>query len=433
MIKRQNLKRNLIIFLLLSTSLFAQESSGILGQNSIFDRENPKYQSSLERLYKTRTVLGTVAPQVLEGTLDENEYLVGPGDQFQIHLFGELENEFICTVLPEGEVLIPTIGALSISGLTLKAAKEKVHQRIQSIYIKSDIQISLAGLRKFRIYLSGEVLKPGTYFAQASDRLSDIIEIAEGLADWADESQIEIRHLNGSVDTVNITNFFRKAQKEANPYVQGGDVIFVPAIDLTKPYVLVESHVEKVLQDRQIEQKVINKKSSRKIYRLLENETVTKFLSRISSYSAEIDLSSITLIRDGSEQVLDLLNKFDEYDQLELKNKDLLMIPDLLHEVYVRGEVLAPGAYIFNVNLRADDYVGKAGVIERAKSSKQIIVIRKKTGEILKGGDVIIEQGDTIIVPRKSRETIRDYIYIIAPVVSMLISSYSFYLTLQRN
>lgn len=421
------MKRIIVLFLLFSATLIAQESSSLFGQNPIFDRENPKYESSLERMYKNRSVLETISPQVLEGVLDDEEYFVGPGDQFQIHLFGELENDFICMVLPEGEVLIPTVGAVSISGLSLKAAKEKLGQKIKTTYIKSDIRISLVGLRKFRIYLSGEVLKPGTYFAQASDRVSDILEVAEGLADWADESQLQIRHLNGTIDTVNISDFFRKAQKEANPYVQGGDVIFVPPIDLTKPYVLVESHIEKILESRQVEQKVVNKKSSRKIYRLLENETLPNFLSRIASYSAEIDLSSISLIRNGKEQVMDLLNNFQEYDDFLLKSRDLLMIPDLVHEVYVRGEVRIPGAYIFNVNLTVNDYVGKAGVLERAKGSDYIQVIRKSDGTVLKGGDVIIEQGDTIIVPRKSRELIRDYIGIVIPVASILLSTYSIY------
>lgn len=417
----------LVLSVFAVTFLFGQEQPSVFTQQPTFDRENPKYETSLERMYKSRTVLNTITPQILENIIDENLYIVGPGDQFQLHLFGAMEGDFVFMVLPEGNVIIPTVGPVYINGLNLKRAKAQIKQQIAGRYLKAEASINLVALRKFRIYLSGEVIKPGTYFAQASDRVSDIIEVAEGLADWADETRIEIRHLSGSVDTVNISTFFRQADKKSNPFVQGGDIIYVPPIDLNQPYVLVESHVEKVLENKQVDQKVINKKSSRKIYRLLKNETLPAFLSRIASYSAEIDLSSITLIRDNQEQVLDMLDNFKKYEHYLLQSKDILMIPDLVHEVYVRGEVRIPGAYIFNVNLTANDYVGKAGVLEKAKGNTDIVVVRKGTGEILHGGNVIIEQGDTIIVPRKSRELIRDYIGIIIPIASILITTYSIY------
>ncbi len=417
--------------LLFSSLLYAQNQT-TLQSTSVVDRESPKYGSSLEKFYKTRSVLRTIAPQVLETEIIDSLYGVGPGDQLNIHIFGELEDEFPVTVSPEGTVVIPTVGSVSVAGLDLRTAKNKIKTLIGQSYLKADVKIDLLGMRKFRVYLVGEVQKPGTYFAQASDRVADIIQVAEGLTDWADETQIQIRHSDNTIDTLNIAGFLRFADKKNNPYVRGGDVIYIPPIDLNQPYVLVESHKEKVLENREAQQAVVNKTSTRKIYRIIKGETLPNFLERIASYSAEVDLSRITLIRDEKELVIDLLGQHEKYREFTLRHKDLLIIPDLIHEVYVRGEVKNPGAFVYNVNLTANDYIGKAGVLEKAKGSEDVLVVRAKTGQILKGGDVIIEKGDTIIVPRKNRELIRDYIGIIAPIVSMIISSYSFYLTVTR-
>ena len=425
--------RAFFLILLFSSLLYAQGQTNLQSaSNSFVDRESPKYQTSLEKFYKSRSILRTVSPQVLEKEIADSGYVVGPGDQLNIHMFGEMEEEFPVTISPEGTVVIPTVGSVSVAGLDLRSAKKKIRDLVRGSYLKADVKIDLLVMRKFRVYLVGEVEQPGTYFAQASDRLTDIIQVAQGLTDWADETRIQIRHHNGRVDTLNISGFLRFADKKNNPFVQGGDVIYVPPIDLNKPYVLVESHKEKILENKEAQQSVVNKTSTRKIYRLVKGETLPRFLERIASYSAEVDLSRITLIRDGEEQVIDLLGEHDKYKDFTLRHKDLLIIPDLIHEVYVRGEVKKPGAFVYNVNLTANDYIGKAGVLEKAKGSDAVLVVRAKTGEIEKGGDVIIEKGDTIIVPRKNRELLRDYIGIIAPIVSMIISTYSFYLTVTK-
>jgi protein involved in polysaccharide export with SLBB domain len=115
----------------------------------------------------------------------------------------------------------------------------------------------------------------------------------------------------------------------------------------------------------------------------------------------------------------------DKAKTLRLQNNDLIIIPNLIKKVYVQGEVYRPGAYEFDVNLTANDYAGVAGVWERAQSSEDIIIIRRETGEVLKGGETIIHKGDTIIVPRKLREDVRGYMTILLPILTLGFTVYS--------
>ncbi|HID38904.1 MAG TPA: hypothetical protein EYP36_05260 [Calditrichaeota bacterium] len=397
----------------------------IVEEQPLLDRLNPKYNTSIEKQRIEREIIRTSTPQVLEDVLDPELYIIGPGDQFRLFIFGMLENEFSLTVLPEGYVYIPTIGKVDVRNLTLAQAKEKIKKKVEESYVKSEVSVNLAGLRKFRVYLTGEVITPGTYFVQGSDRVSDVIEIAGGVKDWADATNIEIRHNNGQSDTLNLLRYYRQGDKSVNPFLRSGDVIYVTPIDLTKPYILVESRIDKVLEGQTEGNKVVEEKSTREIYRLLEGETVVSFLQRISAFTSEIDLAKITLIRDGEENIIDLLYNFSNFEDFALQSRDRLIIPNLISEVYVQGEVLKPGAYIFDVNLTASDYASKAGIKEKAKSIDNLIVIRAATGEVLTGGDIIIEKGDIIIVPRKVREDVRDYITILVPIITMGLSLYA--------
>ncbi|HGY56416.1 MAG TPA: polysaccharide export protein [Caldithrix abyssi] len=411
----------ILLFSLLSVSSFAQTAQ----EMPLLDRQNPKYDTSMEKQLLEREVIRTPTPQVLEDALDPEVYMVGPGDQFRLFIFGMLENEFDITVLPEGDVFIPTVGKINVKGLNLTRAKEKIKRKVEESYVKSEVSVNLSGLRKFRVYLTGEVNTPGTYFVQGSDRVSDVIEIAGGAKDWADATSVILRHKGGAADTLNLLRFYRQGDKSVNPLLQGGDMIYVAPIDLTKPYIIVESRIEKVLEGQTPDNKVVNEKSTRAIFRLDEGETVIQFLQRISAFSAEIDLAKITLIRDTTEYVIDLLNRFTEYSSFVLKNRDRLIVPNLVSEVYVQGEVLRPGSYVYDVNLTANDYAGKAGVREKSKPSEDIIVIRAATGEIVVGGETIVEKGDRIIVPRKVREDVRDYMAILLPIVSIALSMYA--------
>ncbi|APF20198.1 Soluble ligand binding domain-containing protein [Caldithrix abyssi DSM 13497] len=414
------------------SSGFAQDIP-TLQENILLDRENPKYQTSLEKFYKQRSITRTISPQVLEAEIEDSLYMVGPGDQLGIHVFGEIEIDFLVTVSPEGVVVIPTIGTLNIGKLSLKEAKEKLKDFINTNYHASTIHIDLISMRKFRVYLVGEVANPGTYFAQATDRVSDIIEVGGGLKDWADETNIQIHHRNGRVDTLDILRFYAFGDKDNNPTVDGGDVIYVPAIDLNSPHVIVEWNKEEINETMNTEQFLFQTKYKRKIYRIINNETLIEFLERIAILDNQVELEHIIVKRAGEEISVDLFDEYNKEDKFILKKGDALIVPDIVDKVYVQGEVLNPGAYPYQVNLTANDYIGMSGILEKSKTGSSILVIRAKSGKVLKGGNVIVNKGDIVVVPRKTRESIRDYLSILTPMVSIIISTYSLYLTISKK
>ena len=69
--------------------------------------------------------------------------------------------------------------------------------------------------------------------------------------------------------------------------------------------------------------------------------------------------------------------------------------------------------------------MGHAGLLESSKDINSIRVVHVKTGKTEKGKDVVVEKGDIIIVPRKTRDVTRDYLTIIVPVISLGLTAFA--------
>ena len=404
--------------MLMLTNVFSQEEK----RKNVFDRENKKYPNSLERYYLQKSLTRTMAPQVLENIIDENKYIVGPGDEFQIHLWGEIENQLDATINPHGSLIIPSVGEIKLHDLTLADAKSKILEDISKKYLSDEISINLMTLKKFRVYLAGEIELPGTYFVQASDRVSDVLEIANGVTDWADGTRIEIRNSNGEKNYIDLSEFYLDGIKEQNPFLNAGDVIYVPSIDVTRGYVIVEGNAEisSSLRSETEPQTQIPVSSLLGVYALKKDETLYEFMRRVGGLSRKSDLEDVVVVRQGKETHFNLLEREEEFVTYKLEDKDKIVITPMVDQVYVSGEVYLPGRYPFKANYKASDYVGAAGELETAADPEDYEIIRRETGEQLSGSDVIIEKGDTIFVPKSGGEKFKDFMVVITPSLSLL-------------
>ncbi len=405
------------LFIIVFTSvIFSQD------EMPIFDPTQKKYDTSLEKYYKDRSITRPAVPQILEQELEDKKYTVGPGDLFKIRILGEIDVEFEADVLPEGNILIPKVGDISISGETLYNAKSKIRDKVGSFYLKSEISINLIRLRKFRVYLTGEVKNPGTYFAQGSDRVSDVIEIADGITDWADDTQIELRNMDGQTAFLDLNSFYLHGNKDQNPFLHGGDLIHVHSINIEERYVIVEGN-STIATKLEGEENQTGQTNLLGIYPIRAAEKLNDFLLRIGALSKRSNLENITIERDSTIIHINLLNPDDPNLNLIMKHRDKIYIPPLQDRVYVRGEVLTPGPLAYYANYKAIDYVGMAGALDSSAEPDEYVVIRIKNGEAAQGGNVVVHKGDTIIVPKRGREVFKDLFVIITPAVSLLLSA----------
>ena len=111
----------------------------------------------------------------MEGPIDAESYIVGPGDVLSINVWSTIPFTNTAFVTPEGMIIIPTVGVVDVAGKTLAETKAAVANAARKIYIKGEITTSLISPRIFSVTISGLVSNPGSYYASAVQRVDQVI------------------------------------------------------------------------------------------------------------------------------------------------------------------------------------------------------------------------------------------------------------------
>jgi protein involved in polysaccharide export with SLBB domain len=408
-----------IISLVIFCSLLWQDTAA----QRIDKRTNKNEESDINLPFRTKlqkeqaelkeTPLTIDSPiQPLEAAVDAATYIVGPGDIFQISIWSGIEATFKIPVNPEGELIIPTIGALAVDGKALSEVQKQIREAGNKKYLQTLITANLVSLRRFRVHVTGQVLKPGPYEALAVDRVSDLIEEAGGLTDWAAERSVEVRHLDGTVEIADLYQYKKLGNLAGNLSLKGGDVIYVPPIAFSKATIRVEGLVEEP-----------------GIYQLLENETLQDFLLRVEAFNKVADLKDAYIERKtaaGGTEIIPIFPYLQKqgngHSELPLRDGDVLMVPSRKEEVYVIGAVNFPGPYPFYPNLRAIDYAGFAGSNEKAVKHTKIRVVRAGGKQTIRGLDTVVNPGDTVVIPERAKFGFQEATTLVFTLTNILVT-----------
>ena len=168
------------------------------------------------------------ASQVVQaGPVDPNTYVLGPGDELELNLWGRLQKTVSLDVSPEGRLFVPGRGAIDVSGKTLAWARERILKSVAEQYVGVHAEVRLVTLRTFKVFLSGEVKTPGAVEVNSATRASEAIAEA-GLLDGASRRNIIVRHGDGRDSRVDLDWLDRVGRQDRNPMLIDGDVVVVP-------------------------------------------------------------------------------------------------------------------------------------------------------------------------------------------------------------
>ena len=167
-------------------------------------------------------------PQSLSGPVDPNIYRVGPGDVLLLQMWGKLSRSVPIQVGPEGTVLIPGGAVVRVAGRTLSDVRTDVLRRMGQQYRDVSMDLRLARTRGFRVYLTGQVRRPGPVAASAALRVGDVVTGAQ-LLGGASRRRIEVLHTDGAREACDLDLFLQTGDASLNPWLRDGDVIQVPS------------------------------------------------------------------------------------------------------------------------------------------------------------------------------------------------------------
>lgn len=208
----------------------------------------------------------------LEGSINPNDYIVGPGDIFNVMIGGAIPVELPLTVSVAGVLPLPEGGVVQAGGKSLAEVEQEATALLASRYVNAPVSISLAQARSFYVHVTGTVTRTGRYLMLPRSRVSDVIEqaLSSGIltarqttddikVDFATPEHgfppeindtyrpslrnIQVQHTDGTEDLVDLTRYQTTGSIDHNPVLRDGDRINVPAYHIVREGVRVSGDV----------------------------------------------------------------------------------------------------------------------------------------------------------------------------------------------
>lgn len=293
-------------------------------------------------------------------------YILGPDDEIVVSVYGYSEKKYDLTVNELGEIYIPNVGPIYVSGLSIEKAGEKIKSKLAStIYRainggKTNVQISLGRIRSIRVTVIGQAKKPGTFTVSSLTTLYNLLYLCGGPTPMGTYRDIEIIRGNEVKRTADLYDFLVNGNQKDNIILQEGDVIRIPYY---KNRVTLSGNVKREGK-----------------FEMLDNETFNDLLSYCGGFTDNAYRGSITVIRvtDTEKKIIDL--DANQFSTFKTSGSDQYIVRKLQDEfgnrIVISGSVLRPGPYELTTGTTVKSLIEKAGGLTRDAYTKRISIFR---------------------------------------------------------
>lgn len=164
-------------------------------------------------------------------------YILSAGDELLINVWGDSELNLKLKVSPEGTILVPSLGPVSVSGLTVEVAENRIRQELGRIMstLSGDndgantfVSVSLGQIRSIKVNIAGEVMAPGTYTLPSFATLFNALYAAGGINDIGSLRDIKVYRNSKEVARLDVYDYLLNGKYEANIRLEENDMIIIP-------------------------------------------------------------------------------------------------------------------------------------------------------------------------------------------------------------
>ena len=325
-----------------------------------------------------------------------DNYVLGPGDQVVVDIYGASQSTIIHTISPEGTITVQGYGPIYLSGLSVAGAQKKLRNTLGSRYKSSDLKLTVGNTRTIQVNIMGEVRTPGTYHLSAFANVFYALYRAGGTSDLGTLRNIKVYRNGRLVTVVDLYQYILNGRMAGNIRLQDNDVIQV------EPYealVGITGNVKRPM-----------------FYEMRKNESVATLLKYAGGFTGDANKKTARLVRQSGEhyQVYNV-NEFD-MSTFKVMDGDAVTIDGMINRfenmVEIKGAVFRPGQFHLGGNvtsvrslvqaadgLTEDAFTGRA-VLHRLKADRSLETVSIDLAGIMSGtaADVPLRNEDVLFV-----------------------------------
>lgn len=157
-----------------------------------------------------------------------SEYVLGPGDQVRIQIWGSVDYAGAQTLDRNGQISLPKIGTIALNGVQVKDLEATLRQRVATVFKNVTINASLGKLRGITVYVVGQAQQPGTYNLSSLSTLVNAVFASGGPSVNGSMRAIQLKRGGQTVTTLDLYDFIAQGDKSKDAALQPGDVIMIP-------------------------------------------------------------------------------------------------------------------------------------------------------------------------------------------------------------
>ncbi len=287
-------------------------------------------------------------------------YVVGPGDNIEILLWGQTQLQNTYPVDRDGRIFVPDIGPINVSGKTLDELRDylrdefvKIYSTINSTTDRTYMDITLGALESINLQVVGEVASPGIHTIHPFSTVSTALTQAGGLDTTGSLRSIRVVRDDQLHADIDFYNLMMKGDQSDEFRLREGDLILAP-IRLSTVTIAGEIFRPGIYE----------MKPGESIKQLIEYAGGLK-----ATASSVVELRRITPLKDRKNNDDPIEIKYLAYNELkfqEIADGDLVNIHRIMSvskEVIINGQVKRPGVYAFEDSLSLHKLLELAGGI----------------------------------------------------------------------
>jgi protein involved in polysaccharide export with SLBB domain len=271
------------------------------------------------------------------------EYVLGPGDELIVRVWGKIDFDSHVTVDRNGQIYLPKVGALTVAGLRFEQVESYLRAAISNIYKDFELNVALGQLRSIQVFVLGSARRPGMYTISSLSTLVNALFASGGPSATGSLRRIELRRRGRLLTEFDLYDLAQKGDQSHDAPLLSGDVIFIPSIG---PQVAITGSVNQP-----------------GIYELKASTTVGAAVEGAGGLTSLAGSTRAVLERidDHSTRQVEEFHLDANSLQGTLKDGDLLRIfpisPKFENAVILRGNVAQPGSYVWKQGMRISDLI----------------------------------------------------------------------------
>ncbi len=298
-------------------------------------------------------------------------YILGPEDELIIFVYGYSEKKYDLEIDEHGEIYIPNVGPLYLTGLTIEQATEKIQAKLASTIYKAinsgqtKVQVTLGKIKSIRITIIGQAKKPGTYTVSSLTTLFNALYLCGGPTDMGSYRKIEIIR-GDQIQTADLYDFLEKGSQKGNILLKEGDVIRIP-------YYTTQVEISgKVKRPGKFE--------------MLDTENISDLLKYCGGFTDDAyrGLISVTRLTDSSKEIVDVPSS--SFKTFHFNSSDRFVVrkvqDEFSNKVSIEGSVNRPGNYELLRGNTLKNLIDKAGGLKREAYSKRVTIFRTDSNKM---------------------------------------------------